>query len=121
MAPIAQPKIFLIAISSLVVFVGEREVREIRRAFGGLLDRVVLVLAVVPLPNANALVVVRQALVDLTSVPGFREGRRVVGPDVDRHRVGRRPLPNLDRFYLLGVRRLDALILARAHLARVDD
>src|SRR5687767_1694841 len=108
------------AISLLVVLIGERKVRKIGSAGSRLLDGVVLVLAAVPIPNTQAQVVVRQLFIDLPSVPGLRQGRRIEGPNVYDHRRRICLLPNLDGLDLLRIERLNALVLAGAHLARMD-
>src|SRR5215831_13198048 len=117
MAPKRPPKTILIAISLLILkallflgLVGESEVREVRRAFIGLRHVVVLVLAAVPVADPQAVVGVRELLVDLLRVPGLGERRRIVRPNVDAHGVRAALVPNLDGLDLLRVVRLSALI-----------
>src|SRR5215203_7556720 len=115
----ASCKARLMALAS-VVLVREREIAELRRAVLGLDDRVVLVLAAIPVMNAQALVVVRQLQIGVFRVPRLRERRRIVDPDVRDERLLVDLLPDFDGLDLLRVLGLRALILAAAQRVRVD-
>ena len=93
---------------------------ELRAAVFRLHDGVVLVLAAVPVADAQALVRIAQLHVRLLHVPRLGQRRRIVDPDIRDQRLVVGLPPDLDGLDLIGVIGMLALIDTGLQLIRVN-
>ena len=121
--PISRPTETRRAITACLLFVvtlRERQIRNCGRAVLRLEHGVVLILAAVPVADAQVLVRIVQLHVRLLRVPRLGQRRRIVDPDVGARSSFVGLLPDLDGLDLIGVVRIAPLVDARPQLVRVD-
>ncbi len=74
-----------------------------------------------PVPDAQILVWIVELLECVNGIPWLEQSRGIVYPNLGDDRIVCCLRPNLYRFHLIRVARLNTLILARPHLVRVND